>query len=181
MNYKFRKQLHEDATNNSFEEDVAEIKQELKNGADPEEVFTWVDDYYDDVARVKLYRKWNIINTDGEILSDLWFDYVYDFYDNFARVQLNGKYNFIKTNGKLLREDLWFDSAGRYFYNRFADVRLNGKACQISAKGNLYDYYGNPIENVTESKRRVVRLTESQLRKTIERVVTQCLNERKRR
>ena len=45
MNYKMRKKLYEDATNNSFEEKVAEVKQQLQNGARPKDVFDWVGSF----------------------------------------------------------------------------------------------------------------------------------------
>ena len=45
MNYKLRKQLSEDTTNNSFEEKVAEVKQQLQNGVNPEDVFDYVGQF----------------------------------------------------------------------------------------------------------------------------------------
>ena len=92
---------------------------------------------------------------------------------------LEDKWNFIKSDGNFLRDDLWFDYV-KSFYNGFAEVELDGKSCYLDTKGNLYDENKNPIENVTENRRRVVRITESQLRNTIKRVVTQYLNESRR-
>ena len=145
MNYKLKKQLSEDTkTNNSFEEKVAEVKQQLQNGANPKDVFDWVGVFQEGFARVRLGDKWNFINTDSEILSNLWFDQVWDFYDGFA------------------------------------SVILNGKEYKIDTKGNLYDLDKNPINNVNENRRRVVHITESQLRNTIKKVVYQYLNENRR-
>ena len=93
---------------------------------------------------------------------------------------INSKYNYIDTDGNLLRDDSWFDLASD-FEDGFAKVHLNYRRYYINTNGNLYDLDKNPIENVTENRRRVVRLTESQLRKTIERVVAQYLNESRRR
>ena len=50
----------------------------------------------------------------------------------------------------------------------------------IDTNGNLCDKNKYPIDNVTENRRRVLRITESQLRNTIKRVVTQYLNESRR-
>ena len=214
MKYKFRKKLNEDITNNSFEEKVAEVKQQLQNGARPRDVFDAVwyfhegfamvklngkmnfidtnnkilcDLWFDDVwnfegnfAVVKLGYKFNFINTDGELLSDLWFDEVWNFEGNFARVRLSNKWNFIKPDGNILHDDLWFDYVD-WFHNGFVTVILNGNACSIDTNGNLYDENKNPIDNVTENRRRVLRITESQLRNTIKSVITQYLNESRRR
>ena len=56
MNYKFRKLLYEDAaTNNSFEARVAYAKQQLQNGADPEDVFDYVSLFHDRFTLVRLH------------------------------------------------------------------------------------------------------------------------------
>ena len=138
----------------------------------------WFDnagDFHNGFARVILEDKFNYIDTDGKILSeDVWFDEVEVFYKGFARVRLGDKWNLINTDGNILREDLWFDNAGD-FKNRFARVKLNGKWYYIDTQGNLYDENKNPINNVTENRRRVVRLTERQIRSVIKSVITQYL------
>ncbi len=139
-----------------------------------------VNDFFNGFAEVKLGDKCNFIDRNGNILSDLWFDWVGKFHNGFARVVLNGKWNFIKPDGNLLREDLWFDDV-ELFDEGFARVELNGKWCMIDKKGNLYDGNKNPIDNVTENRRRLLRITESQLHNTIKRVVAQYLNESRRR
>ena len=137
--------------------------------------FDEVEVFYKGFARVRLGDKWNLINTDGKILSeDLWFDLVWYFKNGFACVKLGGKYNLINTDGNILREDLWFDDA-RDFKNGFAMVKLNGKWYYIDTQGNLYDENKNPINNVTENRQRVVRLTERQIRSVIKSVITQYL------
>ena len=137
--------------------------------------FDEVEVFYKGFARVRLGDKWNLINTDGKIISeDLWFNIVWYFKNGFACVKLGGKYNLINTDGNILREDLWFDDA-REFKNGFAMVKLNGKWYYIDTQGNLYDENKNPINNVTENRRRVVRLTERQIRSVIKSVITQYL------
>ena len=64
----------------------------------------------DGFAIVELNDKWNLIDTNGNLLSKQWFDCVYNFDKNgFAQVMLNDKWNFIDTNGNLLSKQ-WFDS-----------------------------------------------------------------------
>ena len=214
MNYKFRKKLHEDVTNNSFEEKVAYAKQQLQNGADPKDVFDLVYVFWNGFTSVRLDGKYNFIDRNGNILSDLWFDWFGKFSDGFTPVRLDKKWNYIDRNGNLLRDDLWFDFVGDFhngfakvklkdkynfintdgnflsdlwfddvskFQDGFAEVKLDGKTYYLDKKGNLYDEDENPIENVTENRRRVLRITESQLRNTIKKVVTQYLNEGRRR
>ena len=179
MNYKMIKKLYEDATNNSFEEKVAEVKQQLQNGADPEDVFDWTCDFYNGFAEVGLGDKSNFIDRNGNILSDLWFDWVGYFREGFAKVQLEDKWNLINTDGKLLRDDMWFDRVWN-FQNGFAKGKLIGKLYYFDTEGNLYDEDENLIKKFNENRQRTVRITESQLRNTIKRVVAQYLNESRR-
>ena len=86
-------------------------------------------------ALVKLNRKYNFINTKGQLVSKQWFDWVANFNEGFAQVKLNGKLNFINTEGQLLSQQ-GFDSAG-VFYEGFAAVKLNGKWNFINTKGQL--------------------------------------------
>lgn len=132
-------------------------------------------------AKVRIMsRGWNFIKPDGNFLrDDMWFDNVDNFSEGFAAVELKGKgWNFIDADGNLLCNDLWFDDVEE-FHNGFVKVYLDGKKCFLDTKGNLYDEDNNLINKVNENKRRVVRMTESQLRNTIKRVVAQCLNERR--
>ena len=97
--------------------------------------FEYLDDFHDGFARVKLNRKYNFIDTKGNILADQWFDYVENFHDGFARVKLNRKYNFIDTEGNI-RFDQWFDYVYD-FHDGFAWVSLNGYEHLIDTKGNI--------------------------------------------
>ena len=107
--------------------------------------FDWMDDFYDGFAAVKLNGKWNFINTNGQFLSQQWFDSVWSFNEIFATVQLNGKWNFINTNGQLLSHQ-WFDEAWG-FKEGYAEVKLNSKWNYINTEGRLlsqqwFDYAG---------------------------------------
>ena len=97
--------------------------------------FDYLDNFHDGFARVKLNRKYNFIDTKGNILADQWFDYVENFHEGFARVKLNRKYNFIDTEGNI-RFDQWFDYVYD-FHDGFAWVSLNRYEHLIDTKGNI--------------------------------------------
>ena len=61
-----------------------------------------------------------MIDTNGKLLSEQWFDYIYNFNKNgFAIVELKNKLNLIDTNGKLLSQQ-WFNS-----YDEAYDYLIN--------------------------------------------------------
>ena len=108
--------------------------------------FEYLDNFHDGFARVKLNRKYNFIDTKGNIRFNQWFEYLENFHDGFAKVELNGKYNFIDTKGNILA-DQWFDYVYD-FHDGFARVRLNRKYNFIDTKGNIladqwFDYVDN--------------------------------------
>ena len=108
--------------------------------------FDWTSDINDGFVGVKLNGKWNVINHEGRILSQQWFDDIWAFKEGFAKVKLNGKQNFINTEGRLLSQE-WFDLAGG-FNDGFSSVRLNGKWNYVNTEGQLvskqwFDSVGN--------------------------------------
>ena len=108
--------------------------------------FEYLDNFHDGFARVQLNRKYNFIDTKGNIRFDQWFDYVENFHDGFAKIELNGKYNFIDTKGNILA-DQWFDYVDN-FHDGFVCVELNGKYNFIDTEGNIladqwFDYVDN--------------------------------------
>ena len=63
----------------------------------------------DGLARVVLKDKYNLIDKQGKIFSEQWFEWIEFFHEGFARVQrTNGEYNFIDKDGKFLSEQ-WFE------------------------------------------------------------------------
>ena len=89
------------------------------------------------LAIVELNDKWNLIDTNGNLLSKQWFDCVYNFDKNgFAQVMLNNKWNFIDVNGKLVSQQ-WFDDIDNFDKNGFAQVMLNNKWNFIDVNGKL--------------------------------------------
>ena len=79
--------------------------------------------YQENFAKVQRANgDWNLINKQGELLSNEWFMYVYEFCEGFAIVRnKNHVYNFIDKHGKLLSNE-WFKSVS-CFYNGFAVVQ----------------------------------------------------------
>ena len=177
----------------------------LKNGESPREVFDYCCEFHEGFSAVKLNGKWNFIDTDGELLSKQWFDSCWDFCEKFAKVRLNGNWNFINTDGKLLSKQ-WFDACCE-FHEGFAMVRLNGKWNFIDTDGKLlskqwfddcwefhegfamvelnckYNYINtdgellSKQEYLNRSKKRALRINESQLRQIVNMWVKRALNE----
>ena len=68
-------------------------------------------------TKVKLDDKYNFINTEGQLVSNQWFDWIGEFNEKegFAQVKLNGKWNFINAKGQLLSQQ-GFDWPWEFFY-----------------------------------------------------------------
>ena len=82
--------------------------------------FSGFDDYIGDfengISIVVLNKKYNLIDTNCNLLSKQWFDDIYSFNKNgLAQVELSGKWNLIDVNGKLVSQQ-WFDSYDEAFY-----------------------------------------------------------------
>ena len=112
-----------------------EAKERLESGEDPFNIFQNVYKINDGLYKVTLNDKNNLMDKNGKLISDKWFDDVLDFNDGFATVKLNGKYNYIDEHGKLL-SDIWFDWVGNFKYG-FAIVRLNNNYNYIDKHGKL--------------------------------------------
>ena len=112
-----------------------EAKERLESGEDPFNIFQNVHKINDGFSKVQLNDKMNLIDKNGKLLFDKWFDWISDFNDGFSKVQLNNKMNFIDKNGKLLF-DKWFYWIS-YFNNGFSKVQLNGKWNFIDKNGKL--------------------------------------------
>ena len=126
--------------NTKWKDMVDNTKQRLANGESPDRIFDFVDDFSEGYAKVRLNKKWNFINTDGEYLSDKWFDSsikddVYIFRGGYAKVKLNKKYNFINKNGEII-SDKWFNYVDE-FKDGYAKVALNKKWNFINKNGDI--------------------------------------------
>ena len=123
--------------NNKWNEMLENAMQRLRNGEDPRRVFGWCGSFKNGFAEVRLNRKWNWIDVEGNLLSpNQWFDECLRFTEGFALVQLNGKWNLMDAEGNLLSPNQWFDDCFN-FYNGFGRVELNGEYNWIDSEGNL--------------------------------------------
>jgi len=93
-------------------------------------------DYY----KFKLDGLENIIDKQGNLLSDYWFENI-DYWGNgFFRVANNHKYNFILPNGSFVIDNKdtsqWFEYVGTFYYSNSAvTVKLNDKYNYIRYDG----------------------------------------------
>ena len=109
-----------------FEERLANAKQQLANGEDPEDIFDSVGPFYNGFATIELNNKWNFLNQSLEIISENWYDNIYAFCNGFAMVEkYYGGYNFINEKGEL-KFDEWFVYAS-CFDDGFCEVHLQGR------------------------------------------------------
>ena len=135
--------------NTKWKDMVDNVKQRLANGEEPEEIFDIVDGFIEGYARVGLNNKMNLINKNGEILFDKWYEYIDDFNDGYARTQLNNKWNFINKNGEFLF-DKWFDDIDN-FNEDYAAVELNKKYNFINKNGEyLSDKWFDIVQTFNE-------------------------------
>ena len=143
----------------------------------------WFDDvgnFKEGFACVKLKGKGcNFINEKGELIwkEDKWFNKVCNFREGFAEVKIEGKgYNFINTQGELVwKEDIWFGYVEN-FLKGFAEVVYKGDWYKLNTKGELCDRDGNRVNiGLQESKRRLIRLTESDIHKLVIKTLKEYL------
>jgi hypothetical protein len=141
--------------NNKWNDLIAKVKERLSSGEDPNDIFDWVDDFYEGFARVKLNEKWNFINADGQLLSNQWYDEISYFRSGCARVYIDGKgWNFINTEGQLLSNQ-WYDEV-ESFSEGFARVILNKKCNFITTEGQLLsNQWYDEVESFYEGFARV--------------------------
>lgn len=99
--------------------------------------FDYISDFENDFARVELNKKWNLIRTDGKLLSKQWFDEIENFDRNgFCIVVLNNKWNLIDANGNFISKQ-WFDYVYKFDENGIAIVALNEKLNFIDINGKF--------------------------------------------
>ena len=127
--------------NNKWKTIIDVAKNKLANGEPIEDIFDEVSDFKikDGYIIVKLNKKYNVINTDGDYLFDNWFDYIGEKLNegNYVIVKSKNKFNFININGNneyLL--DKWFDWISNFDdESGFAAVEENKKGNYINSKG----------------------------------------------
>jgi len=101
----------------------------------PENKFDFCSNFREGYAGIELEGKKNHINTEGQILSQQWWEDCYGFYNGYAMVKLDGKWNHINTEGQIISQQ-WWDDCWR-FQEGYAEVQLNGKGNYINADVKL--------------------------------------------
>jgi hypothetical protein len=135
--------------NTKWKDMIDNAKQRLANGESPERIFDKVYNFIEGYAKIKLNKKSNFINKNGELLSNKWFDDALDFSEGYAAVYLNGKWNFINKNSEYL-SDTWFDGIND-FIEGYAKIKLNKKWNFINKNGEfLSDKWFDIVENFRE-------------------------------
>lgn len=69
--------------------------------------------------------KFNLLSTNGNLISNKWFDEIKNLKNGVANVSIDGKWNLINTEGKFLL-DAWFDYCGD-IHDGFVSVRIDDK------------------------------------------------------
>lgn len=94
---------------------------------------------YDTIKVENDDEKYNLLSTNGNLLSDKWFDRVLKFKDKIFLISTNGKWNLITNSGNLIF-DKWYDKISCLptygLTNKFIEVQ-EGKL------GNITDDSGN--------------------------------------
>ena len=121
-----------------WDELTAEINERLSNGEDPNDIFDYVSNFLNGFACVKLNNKWNLINAEGQLLTNKWFDKA-DIINQYGvtTVYIKGKgYTFLNADGQYITNQ-WFDECGSFF-DGCASVYLKDKGWNfINTRGRL--------------------------------------------
>src|SRR5574344_1767023 len=123
-----------------------QIEQRLANGEDPKKIFSYVGEFENGFAIVRLDRiGWNFLKADGTLLwnGDKWFTWCYNFENKSASVKYNGAIYRITESCDLIPIDQYVqqirqrisdgeDTKSLFdwcddFKDGFARVRINGK------------------------------------------------------
>jgi hypothetical protein len=104
-------------------------------------LYEWISDFDEEsFCRAKVSTKGvikeGLLNSQGKLLGNQWYDKVWKFNDGFARVQIREKRNFINRKGVLLSEQ-WYDTTSISFSDDLIIVKLGHKMGFIDKDGCL--------------------------------------------
>ena len=80
--------------------------------------------------------KFNLITSDGKLLSKQWFEWIDYFHDGFAIVREDYLMNFINKQGKLLSNE-WFSWVNDFKDGLAKIKRANGEQAKIDKNGKI--------------------------------------------
>lgn len=123
----------------TFEEYLPIAIERISNGENPKDIFDWVDDFREGIAKVVLKEKWNLINQNGELINpNRWYNWIGNFNEGFAKVKLkNRDWNFINQNGDIAFPDKCFCTVDD-FSEGYAKVELRGQGCNFINQNGDY-------------------------------------------
>ncbi len=93
--------------------------------------FDYGYDFHQGIAKVRIGKKWGYINTQGQLITDL-FDEITDFRDGIAIARQGDKYALVSRSGKIISG--WYDKIFP-FHGNIARVQLGGKFTFINRQG----------------------------------------------
>ena len=103
----------------------------------PNKWFDHVGEFFDGYTRVVEKNKQNLMDVNGNFISEQWFESCTNFIDGIAMVKLPQKgCNWINTKGEILFPNKWFDNAYNFVDGYAVVMNKNGKNL-INKKGEL--------------------------------------------
>ncbi len=120
----------------SWKEKTMIFNQELANGKAPQDIFDMTEVFSPSLTLVGYDTMWNLIGTENQLVSDMWFDYICVNTKGPSRVSKDDKWNLIDQYGDIMC-DQWFDYISTFYNKDCAKVELNGKFNAINKRGQL--------------------------------------------
>lgn len=116
---------------------------ESQSGEVIEGSYDFIGEFDEEVAYVLDNKKYNFIDTQGEVIFDQWFDDCDDCGDGYDVVVLNGKKNVFSRERKELLLDTWVDAVSSTVLDAFAEVEINGVGMNIITNSDelLFPYF----------------------------------------
>lgn len=93
-------------------------------------------------------KKYNMIDENGKILFEEWFDHILSFFNRLIMVRIGNKWNFVNFDGKLISEE-WFDYISRPKQNDIVIVNIGEHWNIIDEVGNFLLKSWLPIQITT--------------------------------
>lgn len=136
------------------------VLNERYNIYDPKTNDFMLDQWYDtiiangdsNVMIVLLNNMYNVMDLNGRVLLDKWYDYIADFSEGFAVVMKNQEnggdvYNYVSENGTFLSEE-WFLYAKDFSNDRGIVTMVNKKMNFIDRDGDFV--FENGVDGLTD-------------------------------
>jgi hypothetical protein len=99
--------------------------------------------------------KFGLLDTKGETLVDLIYDYLAPFYDGLAVVKKDGKYGYINPKGELIIQPIY--QLAKQFSKELAPVMLDGKWGYIDPENKtIIDFQYESAEPFHDTNRGIV-------------------------